>query len=47
MHEASPAMLIPLLCTAAAGLVLGLAPDAGLRLLSLASAAAAAVTGSR
>jgi multicomponent Na+:H+ antiporter subunit D len=47
VHEASPAMLVPLLCTAAAGLALGLAPDAGPRLLSLASAAAAAVTGTR
>jgi multicomponent Na+:H+ antiporter subunit D len=47
VHEASPAMLVPLLCTAAAGLALGLVPDAGPRLLSLASAAAAAVTGTR
>ncbi len=46
-HEAAPAMLVPLLCTAAAGLALGLAPDAGGRLLSRATAAAAAVTGPR
>lgn len=47
MHEASPAMLVPLLCTAAAGLALGFSPDAWPRLLSLANATAAAVTGQR
>jgi multicomponent Na+:H+ antiporter subunit D len=47
LHEASPAMLVPLLCTAAAGLALGLLPDAGPRLLALATATAAAVTGAR
>jgi multicomponent Na+:H+ antiporter subunit D len=47
LHEASPAMLVPLLCTAAAGLALGFVPDAGVRLLSLATAAAAAVTTAR
>ena len=47
VREASPAMLVPLLCTAAAGLALGLVPDAGAHLLSLATAAATAVTGSR
>ncbi|MBI2466568.1 MAG: monovalent cation/H+ antiporter subunit D family protein [Candidatus Rokubacteria bacterium] len=42
--EAPPAILVPLLLTAAAGLVLGLAPDTG-HLLSLARAVAASLTG--
>jgi multicomponent Na+:H+ antiporter subunit D len=47
VHEAAPAMLVPLLCTATAGLALGLLPDAWPGLLSLASATATAVTGAR
>ena len=43
--EARPTLLIPLLATAAIGLVLGLAPDAGGRLLTLAIMTARHITG--
>jgi multicomponent Na+:H+ antiporter subunit D len=45
--EAPPALLVPLLLTAAAGLVFGLAPDAFVHLESLAERAAASVGGVR
>jgi multicomponent Na+:H+ antiporter subunit D len=45
--EARPALLLPLLLTAAAGLVFGLAPDAFVHLQSLAERAAASVNGVR
>lgn len=47
MHEAPLRVLAPLLVTAAAGLLLGVAPDAGARLWSLAQAVAASVGGAR
>jgi multicomponent Na+:H+ antiporter subunit D len=43
--EAPASILVPLLVTAAAGLVMGLAPDVAVGLLSLAGAAARSVTG--
>lgn len=43
--EARPTMVVPLLATAAAGLWLGLAPDAGGRLLTLAAMTARQVAG--
>ncbi|MGH7313239.1 MAG: proton-conducting transporter membrane subunit, partial [Candidatus Rokuibacteriota bacterium] len=47
MHEAPLRILAPLLVTAAAGLLLGVDPDAGARLWSLAQAVAASVAGAR
>ena len=47
MREAPLPMLAPLLITAAAGLLLGVDPDAGARLWSLARAVAASVGGAR
>jgi multicomponent Na+:H+ antiporter subunit D len=47
VREAPPRVLVPLLVTAAAGLLLGVAPDAGARLWSLAQAAAGSVGGPR
>ncbi|MGH7830882.1 MAG: proton-conducting transporter membrane subunit, partial [Candidatus Binatia bacterium] len=43
--EAPPLLLVPLLCTAALALLLGLHPDGVLRLFSLSGAAAATVIG--
>ena len=45
MREAPLRVLVPLLATAVAGLLLGIEPDAGLRLWSLARAMAASVGG--
>ena len=45
--EARATLLVPLLATAAIGLILGLAPDAGGHLLTLASTAARQITGAR
>jgi multicomponent Na+:H+ antiporter subunit D len=45
--EARPTLLVPLLITAAVGLLLGLAPDAGPHLLSLATMTAREVAGTR
>ena len=43
--DAAPAMLIPIVITAAVSLLLGIMPDAGLHLYDLAVMAADAVTG--
>jgi hypothetical protein len=47
VHEAPPRLLVPLLITAAGGLLLGVDPDAGARLWSLAQAVAVSVGGAR
>lgn len=47
VREAPPAVLVPVLVAAGAGVLLGLAPDGAGRVLSLALAAAASVAGAR